>query len=153
MGDPARCTALLHPSGSPVENGFIESFNGRLRDECLNVEWFSSLTDARETLARWRFHYNHQRPHSALADQTPAYFASQYAKSTERFAPMRMNRVSEEPRQRFASPAYAALDPVPCLPQKRQYRGEALFRIAHARDSLLSIWSELQAQKTSSEGP
>jgi putative transposase len=40
--------------GRPVENGFIESFNGRLRDECLNVEWFSSLDDAREKLAFWR---------------------------------------------------------------------------------------------------
>jgi putative transposase len=52
--------------GLPVENGFIESFNGRLRDECLNVEWFSSLEDARHKLAKFREHYNHQRPHSAL---------------------------------------------------------------------------------------
>ncbi len=53
--------------GRPVENGFIESFNGRLRDECLNVEWFSSLEDARQKLAKFRKHYNQQRPHSALA--------------------------------------------------------------------------------------
>ena len=58
--------------GRPVENGFIESFNGRLRDECLNVEWFSSLEDAREKLAKFREHYNHHRPHSALADRAPA---------------------------------------------------------------------------------
>ncbi len=44
--------------GRPVENGFIESFNGRLRDECLNVEWFSSLDDARQKLAKFREHYN-----------------------------------------------------------------------------------------------
>ena len=62
--------------GRPVENGFIESFNGRLRDECLNVEWFSSLDDARQKLAKFREHYNHQRPHSALADRTPAAFAA-----------------------------------------------------------------------------
>ena len=62
--------------GRPVENGFIESFNGRLRDECLNVEWFSSLDDARQKLAKFRQHYNHQRPHSALADRTPAAFAA-----------------------------------------------------------------------------
>ena len=61
--------------GRPVENAFIESFNGRLRDECLNVEWFSSLEDARQKLAKFREHYNHQRPHSALADRTPAAFA------------------------------------------------------------------------------
>jgi putative transposase len=61
--------------GRPVENGFIESFNGRLRDECLNVEWFSSLDDARQQLAKFREHYNRERPHSALADRTPAAFA------------------------------------------------------------------------------
>jgi putative transposase len=61
--------------GRPVENGFIESFNGRLRDECLNVEWFSSLEDARVKLARFRDHYNCERPHSSLSDRTPAAFA------------------------------------------------------------------------------
>jgi len=61
--------------GRPVENGFIESFNGRLRDECLNVEWFTSLDDARLKLAKFREHYNRERPHSALADRTPAAFA------------------------------------------------------------------------------
>ena len=61
--------------GRPVENGFIESFNGRLRDECLNVEWFTTLDDARQKLAKFREHYNRERPHSALADRTPAAFA------------------------------------------------------------------------------
>jgi putative transposase len=61
--------------GKPVENGYIESFNGRLRDECLNVEVFFSLADARRKLELWRHDYNHQRPHSALADRTPAEFA------------------------------------------------------------------------------
>jgi len=46
-----------------------------LRDECLNVEWFASLDDARQKLAKFREHYNHERPHSALADRTPAAFA------------------------------------------------------------------------------
>jgi len=62
--------------GRPVENGFIESFNGRLRDECLNVKWFTSLAEARCRLALWRDHYNHQRPHSALEDRSPAGFAA-----------------------------------------------------------------------------
>ena len=61
--------------GRPGENGFIESFNGRLRDECLNVAWFTSLDDARAKLAKFREHYNRERPHSALADRTPAAFA------------------------------------------------------------------------------
>src|SRR5438094_5460670 len=70
--------------GRPVENGFIESFNGRLRDECLNVEWFVSLDDARRKLAKFRAHYNHERPHSALADRTPAAFAELHRRVTER---------------------------------------------------------------------
>ena len=69
--------------GRPVENGFIESFNGRLRDECLNVEWFSSLDDAWQKLARFREHYNHQLPHSSLADQAPAVFAALYRPERE----------------------------------------------------------------------
>jgi putative transposase len=62
--------------GRPVENGYIESFNGRLRDECLNVEVFFSLADACRKLVLWQHDYNHQRPHSALADRTPAEFAA-----------------------------------------------------------------------------
>jgi putative transposase len=61
--------------GRPVQNGYIESFNGRLRDECLNGEIFFGLTDAREKLERWRQDYNQKRPHTALADRTPAEFA------------------------------------------------------------------------------
>jgi hypothetical protein len=67
-----------------VENGFIESFNGRLRDECLNVEWFVSLDDARQKLAKFREHYNPERPHSALADRTPAAFAELHRRVTEK---------------------------------------------------------------------
>ena len=62
--------------GRPVENGYIESFNGKLRDECLNVEVFFNLADARRKLYVWRRDYNHQRPHSALDDRTPAEFAA-----------------------------------------------------------------------------
>jgi putative transposase len=62
--------------GRPVENGYIESFNGKLRDECLNVEVFFTLADARQKLDCWRQDYNHYRPHSALADRTPAEFAA-----------------------------------------------------------------------------
>jgi putative transposase len=62
--------------GRPVENGYIESFNGKLRDECLNVEVFFTLADARQKLDGWRNDYNHSRPHSALADRTPAEFAA-----------------------------------------------------------------------------
>lgn len=62
--------------GKPVENGYIESFNGRLRDECLNVSLFFSLEDARQKLEQWRRDYNQARPHSALGDLAPAVFAA-----------------------------------------------------------------------------
>ena len=57
--------------GKPVQNAFVESFNGKLRDECLNLHWFRSLRHAREEIARWRVHYNTRRPHSALGYRTP----------------------------------------------------------------------------------
>jgi putative transposase len=71
--------------GKPVENGFIESFNGRLRDECLNTELFWSIQDARDKLEKWRQDYNNQRPHSSLANLPPAAFAKEHRqrKSTE----------------------------------------------------------------------
>ena len=58
--------------GKPTQNAFIESFNGKLRDELLNEEVFTSLADARRKLARWRYDYNTVRPHSALSGQSPA---------------------------------------------------------------------------------
>ena len=58
--------------GKPTQNAFIESFNGRLRDELLNEEVFDSLADARKKLAMWRYDYNNVRPHSALGGSTPA---------------------------------------------------------------------------------
>jgi transposase InsO family protein len=56
--------------GKPVENGFIESFNGKLRDECLNSEVLLSIADAREKLEHWRHDYNHLRPHSSRQPKT-----------------------------------------------------------------------------------
>lgn len=58
--------------GKPQQNAFIESFNGSLRDELLNEEWFDSLDDARRKLALWRYDYNNVRPHSSLENRTPA---------------------------------------------------------------------------------
>ena len=57
--------------GKPVENAFIEAFNGRLRDECLNVHQFTSLADATEKIEAWRVDYNARRPHSSLGHLTP----------------------------------------------------------------------------------
>lgn len=60
--------------GKPVQNAFVESFNGRFRDECLNLHWFQSLRHARQEIARWRTHYNTERPHSALGYLSPKEF-------------------------------------------------------------------------------
>ena len=64
--------------GKPTENGIIESFNGRLRDECLNVNEFSTLPEAREILEDWRLDYNEFRPHSSLGNLTPIEFTQQH---------------------------------------------------------------------------
>ena len=65
--------------GKPTQNAFIESFNGKFRDECLNENWFLSLPEAREKIETWRRDYNQARPHSALGYQTPQEFAAQAA--------------------------------------------------------------------------
>jgi putative transposase len=62
--------------GKPTQNAFVESFNGRLRDECLNETLFSSLSHARSVLAAWKHDYNHYRPHSAHSGATPVEFAA-----------------------------------------------------------------------------
>jgi len=69
---------LVHiQPGKPMQNGHIESFNGRLRDECLNANWFHNLADARTKIANWRNEYNQERPHSSLGYRTPNEFAEQ----------------------------------------------------------------------------
>jgi putative transposase len=123
--------------GRPVENGFIESFNGRLRDECLNVNWFVSLEDARAKLAAWRTEYNTHRPHSALADRTPAAFAQIHTQGVgTRFDLSMVHTAAGGPSQGFASPAGAALDSDRWLPKNDLQEVEALLRSADARDPL-----------------
>jgi putative transposase len=68
--------------GKPIDNGYIESFNGRLRDECLNVETFFDLSHVRDKLERWRLDYNQVRPHSALGDHSPEEFAREWRASS-----------------------------------------------------------------------
>jgi putative transposase len=59
----------------PIENAFVESFNGRFRDECLNTNWFLSVKHAREVIEEWRRDYNEVRPHSSLKGNTPREYA------------------------------------------------------------------------------
>lgn len=62
--------------GKPVENGYVESFNGKFRDECLNNHWFLDLDDAKTKIEAWRRDYNEVRPHSSLGDLTPQEYSS-----------------------------------------------------------------------------
>ena len=61
--------------GKPMQNAYVGSFNGRLRDECLNANWFTSLSDAKRKIETWRQDYNQQRPHSSLEYLPPSEFA------------------------------------------------------------------------------
>jgi len=65
--------------GKPTQNAFVESFNGKFRDYCLNLNWFASLEDARSTISQWRDHYNTVRPHRSLDHKPPAVFAKEAA--------------------------------------------------------------------------
>lgn len=86
-GPELACTAMtdwagerigLHfiPPGQPWRNGYVESFNGRVRDECLNINTFWSLTQARVVISDWKHEYNHHRRHSSLGYQAPAVYAA-----------------------------------------------------------------------------
>ena len=75
-----RQIELVHiQPGKPTQNARVESFNGRLREECLNLSWFQNLFDARRKIAAWRKEYNEERPHSSLGYKTPREFAAQAA--------------------------------------------------------------------------
>jgi putative transposase len=67
---------LLIQPGKPTQNAYVESFNGKFRDECLNENWFVSLDHARAVISEWRRDYNEVRPHSSLGKKTPAQFAA-----------------------------------------------------------------------------
>jgi putative transposase len=71
-----RKIELIHiQPGRPMQNGRVESFNGRLRDECLNANWFQTIASAKEKIESWREEYNGERPHSSLGYLTPLEFA------------------------------------------------------------------------------
>ena len=74
MGIPQRLELRFIQPGKPIQNAYVESFNGKFRDECLNEHWFMSLDEAREVIEEWRQDYNAVRPHSSLDDLTPEQF-------------------------------------------------------------------------------
>jgi putative transposase len=69
--------------GKPTDNAYIESFNGRFRQECLNEHWFLSLDEAQDKVEAWRRDYNEERPHSALGNATPEEYAAQVEPQNE----------------------------------------------------------------------
>jgi len=71
-------TLFFIEPGKPTQNGQIESFNGRFRQECLNQEWFTTLKEARQTIEEWRINYNTKRPHSSLGYMPPEMWAKQH---------------------------------------------------------------------------
>ena len=87
---------LVHiQPGKPMQNGHVESFNGRFRDECLNASWFVNLADAREKIEAWRRDYNAERPHSSLDYRTPAEFAKLHSEPTNGMVALPPGRPSE----------------------------------------------------------
>ena len=73
--------------GKPNQNAYVESFNGRLRDECLNEHWFISLAHARTVIEAWRREYNEERPKKSLGGLTPSAYASQLAGKSATLTP------------------------------------------------------------------
>ena len=74
-----KCKIDFSRPGKPTDNSFIESFNGSLRDECLNAHWFTSLADAKQAIEAWRLDYNESRPHASLNGLTPQDYARKIA--------------------------------------------------------------------------
>ena len=83
--------------GKPQQNGFVESFNGKLRDECLNEEVFNTLAEARVVIERWRLDYNHVRPHSAHGGLTPEAVRLNPAVATDQLSTPRALTMNKGP--------------------------------------------------------
>ena len=109
-----RIDAIHIQPGKPTQNAHVESFHGRLRDECLNVSWFWNLFDARAKIAAWRTEYNCDRPHSSLGYLTPVEFAS---KAASPFAVSNTTRPALP--QGFPDGSAVAVAPAPALTQNR----------------------------------
>ena len=114
-----RIDAVHIQPGKPTQNAHVESFHGRLRDECLNVSWFWNLFDTRNKIAAWRVEYNSQRPHSVLRYLTPKEFARKAASPS---AGSDTTRPSLP--QGFPDGSAVAVAPAPALTQSRSREGD-----------------------------
>jgi len=83
--------------GKPIENAYVESFNRKFRDKCLNEHWFVNLVDAKDTTERWRVDYTTVRPHSSLNGATPEQFA-RITEGARRLTPARPDEKDEDPK-------------------------------------------------------
>lgn len=104
--------AYIQP-GKPVENAHVESFNGKLRDECLNVSWFRNLWQARARIDAWRKEYNCERPHSSLGYQTPEAFRNACTPSLRN---LEMPQILAPVKATLRAPAAALTVAAVCLP-------------------------------------
>jgi len=135
--------------GKPVENAYIESFNGRLRDECLNINGFRNVADLRSKLAAFRAHYNQERPHSSLNDDTPEEFAARHRQSSvSRFALPKQESASARANQGPAVNGLpAALDKPSQMRKGDLYEGQAPAASPNgARETLKRLWRRFQAR-------
>jgi putative transposase len=121
--------AFIRP-GKPTENGTIESFNGRLRDECLNVELFRSMAEVTGKLAAWKADYNQHRPHSSLGDLTPLEFAQRHSRGPS--PSLRVDRPGSASVQ-----GESALDPVGPQPLLLRQEGEGPPSDGHLCEGIL----------------
>jgi putative transposase len=85
-----RITLQFIRPGKPIENAFIESFNGKFRDECLSTHWFPDLVEAQRAIEHWRRDYNEVRPHRSLGALTPAEFTRKHQQLNTRTSPHRL---------------------------------------------------------------
>lgn len=110
--------------GKPTQNGRVESFHGRLRDECLNASWFWNLWDARRKIADWRTEYNRQRPHSSLGYRTPEEFARRWAVAASPSASSSTTPLEESQGPALRAPG-GGLDSRPATWRSNQLEGDA----------------------------
>ena len=96
-----------------MQSGHVESFNGRFRDECLNMNWFINLSDARRKIEAWRKEYNKERPHSSLDYRTPDEFAKACSELTSRMAATPPDRPSESGNRTAVLAGKGSLAPCP----------------------------------------
>jgi putative transposase len=115
-----RKIELVHiQPGRPMQNGHVESFHGRLREECLNVSWFGNLFEARWKIAAWRNEYNQQRPHSSLGYRTPEEFAREIGGE---------NGCGK-------GGGFATLENAPCFPLSHSHGGDVISTAEQANGS------------------